>query len=63
MNAHLALVLAVCLLAGCATPTLAQRQEAWRQHQRVQQLTCRTGLTVDPAMPADVREWCGRVAE
>lgn len=58
---HAPLVL-VCLVAlGCSTPTLQQRQANWQRWQDMTRATCVVGLT-DPAMPADVRELCERVA-
>lgn len=60
---RLALAALLLAAAGCTAPTLAQRQENWRTHVKVQKLTCLTGMRYDPAMPEDVRQFCARVVE
>ena len=59
-HARLVLVFALLATSGCAAPTLQQRQGAWRKHVTIQRATCVVGMG-DPAMPADVREWCAQV--
>ncbi len=49
---------ALLLVAGCATPTLQQRQDNWRYWQGSVRATCLVGAAKDPALPDDVRRWC-----
>lgn len=63
MNARMVLVLALLPLAGCAAPTLQQRQEAWRQFRTDVTRVCEVGMQVDRAMPEDVMDWCVEVAK
>ncbi len=55
---HALLVLCLLAAAGCATPTLQQRQDGWRLWQGSVRATCVVGAAKDAAMPDDVRRWC-----
>jgi hypothetical protein len=52
-----ALLLSLFALAGCAAPTLQQRQANWQTYRDSVRATCVVGQA-DPAMPDDVRDWC-----
>lgn len=56
------LLVSVLLFAGCAAPTLAQRQANWRLYRNGVMATCEIGKA-DPAMPIDVDSWCRIVSE
>ncbi len=54
------LVFSLLMLAGCAAPTLAQKEANWRNFQSVTRATCKVGR-YDPSMPSGVRSWCAEV--